>query len=174
MISRSLLRITNVILFSSRIFFSNLSFPRGLTRNFKDILNRKANTEILLLLLLFKKYTTRIEKNDMDKYFMELYKYWHSTWHICRASPYLHGCAQNVCLPFPVVMKFSGFLSEKLVKIRSKACYPKSISYFIFINCKVGFSIFQLWLSVSPKLIKLDFLLRAFERAPCFQQSYTF
>ena len=66
-------------------------------------------------------------------------------------------CAQNVRLEilFPAVIKFLSFHCGKLVKIRSKACYPDPISYFFFINCKIGFSIFLLWLHTTPKRIKL-------------------
>ena len=66
-------------------------------------------------------------------------------------------CTQNVRLEilFPAVIKFLSFHCGKLVKIRSKACYPDPISYFFFINCKIGFSIFWLWLHTTPKRIKL-------------------
>ena len=67
-------------------------------------------------------------------------------------------CAQNAHLEIlsPAVIRFLSFYYGKLAKIRSKACYSDSISYFFFINCKVGFFIFQLQLDLSPKRIKLE------------------
>ena len=75
-------------------------------------------------------------------------------------------CTQNAHLEilFPAVIKFLSFYHGKLAKIRSKACYPDSISYFFFFNCKVGFFIFQLQLDLSPKRIQLETSVCAYSK----------
>ena len=61
-------------------------------------------------------------------------------------------CAQNVRLEilFPAVIKFLSFHCGKLVKIRSKACYPNPISQF-FLNCKIGYRIIPIQRTVRSQ-----------------------
>ena len=83
-------------------------------------------------------------------------------------------CAQNVHLEilFPTNMKSLSFHYRRLVKIRSKSCYPDSNSYFFFNNCKVVF--FKLQLNVSSKRLKLETSGCVHLKELSFQRSNTF